>query len=80
MNFIPTQAYTGRRTTTDHTNGTRMKKRPNKQHDARAASFKRIAKTLRAESKTYGNSNVREVARQIAKVFDNEAKLLRSMR
>lgn len=55
-----------------------MKKKPNKQHDARAASFKRIGKGLRAESKSSGRVVLN--ARQIAKAFDNEAKLLRSMR
>ena len=55
-------------------------KRHNKQHDARAASFKRIAKALRAEGKKSGNSATRETARMVAKVFDNEAALLRLMR
>jgi len=45
-------------------------KRHNKQHDARAASFKRIAKALRKVG----------IAESVAKVFDDEAKLLRSMR
>ena len=53
-------------------------KRHNKQHDARAASFKRIAKALRAKSKTIGLENI--TAREIAGIFDDEAKLLRSMR
>ena len=46
------------------------KKRHNKQHDARAASFKRIAKALRKVG----------VSKSVAQVFDDEAKLLRSMR
>lgn len=53
-------------------------KKPNKQHDARAASFKRIARALRAQGKhwAFGVLNTR----QLAKVFDDEAKLLGSMR
>jgi len=52
-------------------------KKHNKQHDARAASFKRIAKGLRSvpwdlESKAFW--------KKVAKVFDDEANLLRSMR
>jgi len=54
------------------------KKHHNKQHDARAASFRRIAKALRAESKSSGQVVLN--ARQIGRVFDAEAKLLRSMR
>jgi hypothetical protein len=50
-----------------------------KQHDARAASFKRIAKALRAEARAIGPVALIN-ARQIARVFDAEAKLLRSMR
>ncbi len=55
-----------------------MKKKPNKQHDARAASFRRIARALRAESK--GSGQVVMNARQIARVLEAEAKTLGGMR
>ncbi len=56
-----------------------MKAKPkNKQHDARAASFKRIAKALRAESKSSCCPVLN--ARQIARAFDAEAAQLRGMR
>ncbi len=57
-----------------------MKAKPprNKQHDARAASFKRIAKALRAESKSAANPLLN--ARQIARLFDAEAAQLSGMR
>jgi hypothetical protein len=53
--------------------------RHNKQHDARAASFKRIAKDLRKRSKA-PLVELRVTMTEIAKAFDAEAKLLRSMR
>ena len=52
------------------------KKRPNKQHDARAASFKRIAKAIRLLGKNRGYYWMKH----LAKPFDDEAKLLRLMR
>jgi hypothetical protein len=57
-------------------------KRPNKQHDARAASFKRIAKGIRASVKSSlpYRADTFLSARGLSKVFDEEAKLLRSMR
>ena len=57
-------------------------KKHNKQHDARAASFKRIAKGIRASVKSslpYRADSFLS-ARKLAQVFDDEAKLLRSMR
>jgi len=51
-------------------------KRHNKQHDARAASFKRIAKAIRL----LGKSSFYPWMKHLAKPFDDEAKLLRSMR
>jgi len=51
-------------------------KRHNKQHDARAASFKRIAKAIRLLGKTRGYYWMK----YLAKLFDDEAKVLRSMR
>jgi hypothetical protein len=58
-------------------------KRHNKQHDARAASFKRIAKAIRASVKRkpeYLSQPILIPAKEIARIFDEEAKLLRSMR
>lgn len=60
-----------------------MKLKHNKQHDARAASFKRIAKAIRTEIKQQLPYKVEPVfvsARALARIFDDEAKLLRSMR
>lgn len=54
------------------------KTKPNKQHDARAASFRRIAKVLRKEANASGISVLD--AWQVARILDGEAKLLRSMR
>lgn len=63
-----------------------MKTKPTKprrkQHDARAASFKRIAKAIRrATMENYGPlaSETRPM-RLVAKAIENEAILLRSMR
>ena len=55
----------------------------NKQHDARAASFKRIAKEIRKVMKPglpYAVEGQFIPARKLAGIFDAEAKLLRSMR
>jgi hypothetical protein len=65
-------------------------KKHNKQHRARAASFKRIAKCLRIRAANYRSAAkitfkdaktfAAKVLRDIAAEFDNEAATLRAMR
>ncbi|MBA3898489.1 MAG: hypothetical protein H0X36_15460 [Sphingomonadaceae bacterium] len=55
---------------------TAPKKQHNKQHDARAASFRRIAKAVRKEAK----DSIFFTNHRLAQIFDAEATLLRSMR
>lgn len=51
------------------------------QHMARAASFKRIAKEIRSSvNRKPGTDALFVTARQLSRIFDDEAKLLRSMR
>lgn len=59
-----------------------MNKKPNKQHDARAASFKRIAKGLRATALRYYKLGSFEalVLNEVARENDKEAARLRAMR
>lgn len=55
----------------------------NKQRDMRAASLRRIAKAIRASMKRglpYQAEGQFIPARKLAGIFDDEAKLLRSMR
>lgn len=53
-----------------------------KQHDMRAASFKRIAKALRIQAKTRSKEgkSPADVFKAIAAELDHEAELLRDMR
>lgn len=62
-----------------------MKKKPNKQHDARAASFRRVAKDLRAEAKSFRRPGHNDffparAVEAVARSMDAEAKRLRAMR
>jgi hypothetical protein len=56
--------------------------RHNKQHDARAASFRRIAKALRVRSRNLKLSNPAgsDAIKAVSEELDFEAKTLRSMR
>jgi DNA-binding ferritin-like protein (Dps family) len=59
----------------------KAKKPRGKQHNARAASFKRIAKELWRHSHGYGpESESRLILSDIASIFEEEATKLRSMR
>lgn len=57
-------------------------KKPNKQHDARAASFKRIAKDIRLQARS--EENISYASKRdlllIARAIENEGKHLGSMR
>lgn len=59
-----------------------MKKKPDKQHDARGASFKRIAKALRVRAKNEKplRPDVANFLHQVAAEMDFEATTLRAMR
>jgi hypothetical protein len=54
--------------------------RHNKQHDARAASFRRIAKGYRAEAKKAPSTTMGAALVVAARVLDAEARQLRGMR
>jgi hypothetical protein len=58
--------------------------RHNKQHDARAASFRRIAKELRAQARLSKDNCeapvVGQILKRIASAHDGEAKTLRALR
>ena len=64
--------------TAQHHRGAMSRTRHNKQHDARAASFRRIAKDLRKVGKEW--VAMRYFIGGIARAFDAEAKRLRAMR
>lgn len=60
-----------------------MKKKPNKQHDARGASFRRISKELRVQAKLArfnGSPCNANVLLATARAFDTECRTLRAMR
>lgn len=59
------------------------KPRHYKQHDARAASFKRIAKALRVHERNFRRQHyngLADVLKSVATELDFEAKTLRSLR
>lgn len=57
-----------------------LKRKPNKQHDARAASLKRIAKDIRAAKTEFPMPAAKRILQVIARAHDTEALRLRAMR
>jgi hypothetical protein len=58
----------------------KTKKRPNKQHDVRGASLRRIVRQLRDRANLYHGDLVQIALREVANVMEAEARKVSSLR